>query len=265
MRILDGGLATELQAAGLPRWTPVDEWVLSNTASVEQAHRNFVEAGSEIVLAGTFRALPHLNPNWEAVAEKAMGAANAATKGTRAEAWGSIGPGSRRAQTWLDVPARQRYAVNAGWRDLASRLVDHGAAGIALETFVDPYEAVEAVESVRAVVPSNLPVAACLVAGADGDLLDGSPPWAHAQALSDAGATIVGFNCGGSVSDIHSVFELCSELDLPIWLKPGRVADDSDEDVAAALAAAAEVADYVGGCCGVGPQFIEQLALVASA
>lgn len=264
-RILDGGLATTLQADGLPKWTPADEWILSKTDRVEAAHRRFVEAGSEIVLAGTFRALPHLNPNWDAVAINAMKAVTNATAGTRAEAWASIGPGSTRDTTWLDLPARRRYAVNAGWRDLAAKVLDHGAVGIALETFVDPYEAVEAVESVRAVAGTKVPVAATLVAGPDGCLLDGSPPFAHLNALVEGGATIVGFNCGGSVKDILSTLSWCREIEAPIWLKPGRVKEDSDEDVLAVLDRIAAEADYVGGCCGVTPELIERFALAATA
>lgn len=264
-RILDGGLATTLQAAGLPKWTPVDEWVLSKTDKVEAAHKLFVEAGSEIILAGTFRALPHLTPNWDAVAVKAMKAAVAATDGTRAEPWASIGPGSTRDQTWLDLPAQRRYTLNASWRTLSARALENGAKGIILETFVDPYEAVEAVESVRAIVPKKFPVAATLVAGADGCLLDGSPPFAHLNALMEGGATIVGFNCGGSIEHIHQTLNWCDEMDAPIWLKPGRVKEDSDERVLATLRAISEVADYVGGCCGVGPELISQLALAATA
>ncbi|MCO4743518.1 MAG: homocysteine S-methyltransferase family protein [Proteobacteria bacterium] len=263
-RILDGGLATTLQADGLPKWTPVDEWVLSKQDRVQAAHEKFIEAGSEIILAATFRALPHLTPNWDAVAVKAMAAATAATEGTRAEAWASIGPGSTRDQTWLDLPAARRYTLNASWRDLAAKALAHGAKGIALETFVDPYEAVEAVESVRAVAHKKIPVSASLVAGPDGCLMDGSPPYAHLNALSEAGATIVGFNCGGSVEQILQTLSWCKEIDAPIWLKPGRIKEDSDAQVLATLQAISEVADYVGGCCGVGPQLIEQLALATA-
>lgn len=264
-RILDGGLATTLQADGLPKWTPADEWILSKTERVEAAHRRFVDAGSEIILAGTFRALPHLNPNWDAVATKAMHAANAATAGTRAVTWASIGPGSTRDVTWLDLPARRRYALNAGWRDLTAKVLEHGASGIALETFVDPYEAVEAVESVRAVAGSKLTVAATLVPGADGCLLDGSPPYAHLNALLEAGASVVGFNCGGAVRDMLETLTWCAEIDAPIWLKPGRVKEDTDADVLSVLEEIAQRVDYVGGCCGIGPELIERFALAAAA
>lgn len=264
-RILDGGLATTLQADGLPKWTPADEWILSKNDRVQAAHRRFVDAGSEIILAGTFRALPHLNPNWDAVATKAMAAANAATMGTRAEAWASIGPGSTRDTMWLDIPARRRYAVNAGWRDLTAKVLEHGAAGIALETFVDPYEAVEAVESVRAVAGESVPLAACLVAGEDGCLLDGSPPFAHLNALLEAGANVVGFNCGGPVKSILATLKWCDEIDAPIWLKPGRLKEDSDADVLAVLDELARRVDYVGGCCGVSPELIERFALASAA
>ena len=52
--VLDGATGTNLQARGLPVGTPSDIWVLDNPAEVLRLHRDFLAAGSDIILTNTF-------------------------------------------------------------------------------------------------------------------------------------------------------------------------------------------------------------------
>ena len=54
--ITDGAWGTQLQARGLSGGACPDEWNLSHPEMVEQVPRQYVEAGSQIVLTNTFRA-----------------------------------------------------------------------------------------------------------------------------------------------------------------------------------------------------------------
>src|SRR5512143_1052747 len=56
--VLDGATGTNLQARGLPVGSPSDLWVLDNPAEVLRLHREFLEAGSDLILTDTFGSNP---------------------------------------------------------------------------------------------------------------------------------------------------------------------------------------------------------------
>src|SRR5690606_6236062 len=99
---LDGGLATTLQRHGLPPFTPVNDWLLARPDAVRDAHAAFAKAGAELVLAGTFRVLPHLDARWPTLLERAVSLCLQGVSG-RAEVWASIGPASTPDWRYLDA------------------------------------------------------------------------------------------------------------------------------------------------------------------
>ncbi len=241
---LDGGLATALQKKGLPPYAPVDTWMLTRPEAVEEAHRSFVQAGASHLLAGTFRMLPHLTPQWAELVEGAVTVALRAA-GHRATVWASIGPASTATQSWtrLDFHTRQRQAE--GWGTLAERCKSLGVSGIVLETFTDPLECVHAVLQIRSVL-GDFPLVASLVPREDGRLWDGAYPSHALAALRNAGANYVGFNCASPVA-IEAALQLSGGAD---WAKPSMGELTSSEWVAAGRRIAASC-PFFGGCCGV--------------
>src|SRR5690349_12667786 len=99
--LLDGGLATTLQARGMPRGQPVDAWVERHPERVAAVHVEFASAGAEILLAGTFRMLPGVQPRWRELAPAAVELARV----PGAETWASLGPIGRRGAgaCWAEV------------------------------------------------------------------------------------------------------------------------------------------------------------------
>ena len=102
----------------------------------------------------------------------------------------------------------------------------------------------------------------------------GDTPERCAEALAEAGADIIGANCGVG---IDAYVEICKRLraatDRPLWIKPnagmpeledGRpVYRTTAEEFAKFLPALASAgAAYVGGCCGTTPAFIRALVRV---
>ena len=181
---LDGGLATTLQCVGLPRYSPVEPWVLEHPEAVRAAHQAFVDAGAGIVLTATFRCLPSERADWAQVAPRAVELA----RSTGASTWLTLGPGE-------------------GYADVV-QAVD-GIDGVVLETFVDPGGLVDAIREVRTVwrgplVGSLVPLE---------PLSDGVP-----ALLQGAGADGVGLNCC-SVDAVLAQLERWG-TDVPLWLKP---------------------------------------------
>ena len=54
MIILDGGMGTQLQAAGLPMGQAPELWNLTEPEKVTAVHRRYVEAGSKVLYTNTF-------------------------------------------------------------------------------------------------------------------------------------------------------------------------------------------------------------------
>lgn len=248
MIVADGGLATTLQRDGLPPFTPVDDWLSARPDAVVAAHRAFVDAGAAIVLAATFRTLPHLAGDWAARADRAVALARRGA-GDRAAVFASIGPASTPARRW-------RPGDPAPWGALVAHLADR-VDGFVLETFTDVEEAVAAVADARTHAGVR-PVIASLVPDERGRTLGGDAAASSLRRLAEAGADGVGFNCGGAPAEVARAIDAAGDVGVPLWAKPA-----GGDDAAALLGALRHLATrcrWVGGCCGVGPEAIAAFA-----
>lgn len=252
--VLDGGMATRLQAtAGLPPFHSPTPWALERPDAVRAAHADFVAAGAEVLLTVTLRGLaaalpPGVDP--VAVNRAAVRLAREAAGG-RARVAGSIGPASTPQRRWAP-------GEDGGWADQARALGE--ADLLVLETFVSPAELLAAVRAVRPVFAG--PVVASLCPDPAGGLYTGEAPGPWARALRDAGADVLGANCGsGPAGVVALVSALRDAAPGPTWAKPnaGPSGAPLPSPEAWARATLAAGADYVGGCCGVGPEGVRGL------
>ncbi len=235
--VLDGGLATTLQRSGLPVATAVDDWLLQRPEQVADAHRAFAAAGAEVVLAGSFRALPHIQPRWREVLARALDCASAASDRVAA----SVGPGGTATRPW-DGDCSAHAAV-ARW------LQDDGRAELlVLETFVSAVELQAVVSAIRPLFSRTL--VACLSPGPDGRLWSGEAVGPALDQVRALGADLVGLNCGPGVPEAAAT--------TPVdWVKPNAGPEGpSPQDIAATAALGA---GFVGGCCGWGPEHVRAL------
>lgn len=236
--VLDGGLATALQARGLPPFQPVEPWLLSRPHEVEAAQAAFVDAGARVLLTATFCTRAP-DPGWTELADRAVAIARQGAAG-RAHVWGAIGP------VGGDVAA------------LARRLTELGAEGIVLETFTDASACEQAVRAARCGA-WHVPIVASLCPRDDGRLWDGGDPVPALGRLLAAGATVVGFNCGTGPGSIEAAIDRCDAVHAPLWAKPSRGGAD-DDALLAALVRLSRRCRYVGGCCGVDARVIRAFA-----
>ncbi|MEZ4322456.1 MAG: homocysteine S-methyltransferase family protein [Myxococcota bacterium] len=236
--VLDGGLATTLQAQGLPPYSPVEPWLLEHPDRIVRAHRAFVEAGAQIVLTTTFRCLPGLRDDWPTLVPRAIELARASGA---PEVWASFGPGGGHAEV-----AR-----------LAGPLVD----GLVLETFTSPDEALAALDAVRPHVRG--PCVVSVVPGAHGHGLDGRPLADPAQDAMRRGADGFGVNCISGPVAVAAVDALPDGI--PVWAKPSgdprAVAASAQREAFRTLAPRVQ---WLGGCCGTTPDAIRELASLSS-
>ncbi len=271
--LTDGALGTELQARGLPAGSLPDEWNLSHPDVVEDVIRNYVEAGSDVVLTVTFRAnrialAAHgLADRLEDINRAGVEIAKRAAAG-RAVVFASLGPSGKLLMTG-DVTADE---LRAAFAEQARVVADAGAGAIMIETMTDLEEAAIAVAAAR---ETGLPVGCSMVfdSGKNKDrTMMGATPERVAAELGAAGADIIGANCGVG---IETYIEVCRRLHAatskPVWIKPnaglpevvdGRVVyRTTPEEFAARIPALIEAgASFVGGCCGTNPAFIRAAA-----
>ncbi len=270
--VVDGAWGTQLQARGLPTGETPDGWNLTHADLVEEIPRAYVDAGSRVVLTNTFRG-NRLALNGAGLADRVVDINREAAMiskraaGEKAVVFGSIGPsgkmlcmGEVTADELRDVFAQQAAALAQG-----------GADGLVIETMADLEEAKVAVEAAKS---TGLPVVACMCfdSGADNDrTMMGTTPEQAAEGLQDAGADVVGANCGQGIEGYIAVAKrLAQATDLPIWIKAnagipklvdgGVVYDTTPEQFATR---ARELLDagvcFIGGCCGTSPAFIQAI------
>ena len=166
-----------------------------------------------------------------------------------------------------DVFAEQAVALAGG-----------GAAdAIVIETMGDLAEAVLAVEAARS---TGLPVAACMCFDSGADLdrtMMGVTPEQAAEGLSQAGADVIGANCGQGIEGYIAIGRrLVAAGDRPVWIKANAgvpklvgsevVYEITPEEFAAKAAEAVDAGvSFIGGCCGTSPEFITALSRKLSA
>ena len=144
-----------------------------------------------------------------------------------------------------------------------------GADGILIETMIDLDEATAALRAAREVCSLPLVVSMTFEPGAKGfaTVMGVSPEQAAAR-LVEAGADVVGSNCGSGIDNMVKIAQqMGTATDKPLWIKsnagvpelvdgqtvfretPQYMADRVAELVAAG-------ARFVGGCCGTTPEHI---------
>ena len=270
--ITDGSWGTQMQARGLKRGESPDIWNLTHPELVEEIARQYVDAGSQIILTNTFSANRFVLERFKMTdkAEKINQAGVALSKngaGDRALVFASIGPSGR----MLITGEVTENDLSDAYTSQANTLSQAGADGLVIETMTDM---VEAGIAVKAAKKTGLPVVACMVfdSGRHKDrTMMGNTIEDAVKELSSSGADAVGANCG---QGIEGFVPICKQLhdatDLPVWIKPnaglpemvnGKTVyqNSINEFLQYVPELISSGAKFIGGCCGTNNEFIKAL------
>ncbi len=273
--LTDGAWGTQLQARGLPVGEFPDAWNLAQPDRVEAVAREYVNAGSRVILTNTFGSnrlrLMDQEPEFlERVTEinrRGVEISRSAA-GQRARVFASIGPTGKLLMSGDVTPEE----VSAAFLEQAQALASAGADALVVESMMDVEEAKLAVAAAKT---TGLLVVASMVydAGASRDrTMMGTTPEQDAESLAAAGADVIGSNCGRGIADFIPICRrLKAATGLPLWMKAnaglpelenGRtVYRTTAAEFAAQVPALIEAgARFVGGCCGTSPDFIRAIA-----
>ncbi|MBE0542449.1 MAG: homocysteine S-methyltransferase family protein [Verrucomicrobia bacterium] len=273
--VTDGAWGTELQARGLPVGEFPDAWNLTHPERVAEVARAYVDAGSQIILTNTFGAnrvrlaenglanqVEEINRRGVEISREAAG--------SHAQVFASIGPSGKLLMSG-DVTEEE---LGAAFAEQAHALAQAGADALVIETISDLEEGRIAITAAR---QTGLPVVASAVFDS-GKLKDrtmmGSTPEQAAEAFVNAGADVIGANCGQGIAGFAAICKrLRAATDRPIWIKANAGLPTLVEGRAVYQATPTEFASHVpelvelgasfiGGCCGTNPEFIRAVVRV---
>lgn len=270
--ITDGAWGTQLLLQGLSSGDCPDQWNLIHPDRVEAVARSYVAVGSQVILTNTFGAnrlrlagfgladrVAEINRAGVEISRRAAAG--------RAKVFASLGPSGKLLLMGDTTEAELKTAFD----EQALALAAAGADAIVVETMTDLVEAKIALAAARA---TGLPVVVSVVfdSGKDKDrTLMGATPEQVVTELAAAGADVLGANCGQGIAGyIRVCARMRSVTDRPLWIKAnaglpkmvdGRAVYETtaEEFAQQAPALVAAGANFVGGCCGTSPVFIQAL------
>ena len=268
--LLDGGMGTMLQAAGLKLGARPEELNITDPALIEGIHGQYAAAGSRIVNANTFGASAHKLAGSAYTLEQVITAGIENCKRACAP-YGAL--------TALDVGPLGELLEPSGtlaFEDAVAeyaRIVKAGeAAGadlIFFETYTDLYELKAALLAAKE--NTRLPILASMSFEAGGRTFTGCTVESFAATARGLGADAVGINCSLGPKEIFPMAKRLAEAvpgNFPVFVKPNAGlprADGSGYDITPQLFAL-EMKPYrelnlfaAGGCCGTTPEFIKLL------
>ncbi len=263
--VADGAMGTMLYERGVFLNVCYDELNLRQPDLVRAIHREYVEAGAELLETNTFGANPvKLAGHGLADATERINAAAARlareAAGGRALVLGAIGPLGLRLEPFGETGVEE---AQAAFRRQVAGLLEGGVDGFLLETFSDVNEVAAALRAARDL--SGLPVLAQMTVGEAGVTAYGTAPAVFGPELEALGADAVGVNCSvGPQGVLEAVEALAAAVRVPITAMPNAGLPRDVGGRKMYLASPEYFASYarriveagariVGGCCGTTP------------
>lgn len=269
---LDGGTGTLLQQKGLRPGEHPERLNITNPDLITEVHRDYFNAGSNVVCANTFGA-NRLNFSSEELEE----IVKAALKNARNAREQSTFAGEKFIA--LDLGSTGRLLKPLGDLDFEDAVEilgetvrygeKYGADLVFIETMNDSYETKAAVLAAKE--NSSLPVIVSNAYGEDGKLMTGASPAAMVAMLEGLGVDALGANCSYGPKQLRPVIEeLLENASVPVILKPNAGLPKSVDGQTVFDVEPSEFADeitelvkkgvrLIGGCCGTTPKYIEAL------
>ena len=276
----DGAMGTLLLAQGLAPGEPPEAITLSRPALLEEVARSYLEAGADLLETNTFGGSPlklavvGLERETEAVNRAAVEAARRAA-GERAYVAGACGPSGRLLEPYGDTTPAALYD---SFRRQAAALISAGVDCVCVETMTDLAEARLAIRAAKD-VSARIPVLATMTFDPTPKgyfTIMGVSVAAAAAGLKEAGADVIGSNCGNGAEHMVAIArEFRRHTALPLLIQPNAglprvvgtatVYDETPEFMAEKARGLMEAGvSIIGGCCGTTPAHIAALRTLVS-
>jgi 5-methyltetrahydrofolate--homocysteine methyltransferase len=275
--LLDGAMGTILFELGLQHGDSPELWNVNEPDKIRSVHRQYIEAGSQIILTNTF-GCNRKRLELHKLSERASELNFAAAKLARAEAdaafvpilvAGDIGPSGSILVPYGDMEYDEAVEV---FTEQAKALVEGGVDVLWIETMSDLGEIKAAIEACKAVAP-HMPIVGTMTFDTHGRTMFGVKPEQALEALNDLAVVAMGGNCGNGTKEIETVIQKMRETnpDVTLIAKANAGIPHLENGIAVYDAQPKDMAEYarnvldlgatfIGACCGSTPDHIRAMA-----
>lgn len=273
--VTDGATGSNFFGRGLEAGYPPELWCVERPEEVLWLHREFLQAGADLILTNSFGAnaprlklhksehrVREINKVSAQLARQAA-AEFAIADGHEAVVAGSMGP---TGELFVPMGELTHEATVAFFSEQAEALAEGGAHALWIETMSSIEEVAAATEAAK---KTGLPVAATLTFDTARRSMMGVTPTDYATFAKEIGLDLVGSNCGiGPAELMDSTTELLNtNCGLPVIAKgncgipqyvDGEIHFHGSPELMAhyALHARDAGAKVIGGCCGTTPEHL---------
>jgi methionine synthase I (cobalamin-dependent)/5,10-methylenetetrahydrofolate reductase len=270
--VFDGGVGTYLYEKGIYINTCFDELNLTNPDLVAEVHRDYINAGADVVETNTFGAnrfklAPHgletkvyeINRKGAEIARKVAGETTFVA--------GSMGPLGVQIEPIGKLSYDEAKDV---FKEQVKGLLEGGVDLIVLETFALVSELVQAIRATRE-LDAKIPIMAQVTVNDDGVLLSGSTLEAFVNEVTKCNVDVIGLNCSvGPKAMLEALEELRPLTKIPVSVQPNAGVPQNVGGRNIYMTSPEYIAEYakrfilsganvVGGCCGTNPEHIKAI------
>jgi homocysteine S-methyltransferase len=272
--VFDGAMGTELYRRGQFIHQSFDGINLTNPELVESVHRDYLDAGAEVIETNTFASNRRrlrkvgLEERHDEIHRAAVAIARRAA-GERAYVVGSVGPSGER---WDRLDAAGRADAVEDVVAQARVLLAAGVDGLVLETFPTLAECTAVLLALRPLTEAVIFAQLSFLRHAATE--DGASPEEAVVALKEAGADVVGVNCADGPSELFALAERMVGQGVPVSVLPNAGYPKKVDGRMIYMATPEYFGVYarrflklgvaiIGGCCGTTPEHIRSMSSAA--
>ncbi len=270
--LFDGAMGTQLQKKGLKLREVPETLNIEQRDMIVEIHREYIEAGSNVVTTNTFGAnekkLQATVYSVEEIIDAAVKAAREAIGSKEVFAALDIGPIGELVEPMGKLTFDEAYEI---FKRQVVQGEKSGADLILIETMTDLYEMKAALLAAKE--NTNLPVFATMSFEKDHRTFTGCLPSSMAITLEGLGADGIGINCSLGPKEIRPIVEeLMNWTNLPVLVQanaglPSVIEGKTHYEIGPeeysddALGFIGLGVSMLGGCCGTSPEYIREMKM----